>query len=100
LLVSIASALSTALPVSGFYPLQTPNSPLSKEGTSTFPSVVFNAPVFSKRCGTWQAGTGEEYAFRVIRAIRGCLFIISKAEFPLTAAARDADTFVGFHQNI
>ena len=73
---------------------------LSKEGTSTFPSVVFNAPVFSKRCGTWQAGTGEEYAFRVIRAIRGCLFIISKAEFPLTAAARDADTFVGFYQNI
>src|SRR5437773_1511650 len=28
----------------------------------------------------------------------GCLFRISKAEFPLTAAARDADTFVGFHQ--
>ena len=28
---------------------------LSKEGTSAFPSVVFNAPVSSKRCGTWQA---------------------------------------------
>src|SRR6266568_1969672 len=28
---------------------------LSKEGTSAFSSVVFNAPVSSKRCGTWQA---------------------------------------------
>src|SRR2546427_12190500 len=27
---------------------------LSKEGTSAFSSVVFNAPVSSKRCGTWQ----------------------------------------------
>src|SRR5947199_3009233 len=30
---------------------------LSKEGTSAFPSVVFNAPVSGKRCGTWQAKT-------------------------------------------
>src|SRR5438309_7625410 len=30
---------------------------LSKEGTSAFSSVVFNAPVSSKRCGTWQAKT-------------------------------------------
>ena len=32
---------------------------LSKEGTSAFSSVVFNAPVSSKRCGTWQAQMGE-----------------------------------------
>src|SRR5439155_11882090 len=31
---------------------------LSKEGTSASPSVVFNAPVSSKRCGTWQAHRG------------------------------------------
>src|SRR5207247_8191596 len=27
---------------------------LCKEGTSAFPPVVFNAPVSSKRCGTYQ----------------------------------------------
>src|SRR5207247_6493509 len=34
---------------------------LSKEGTSAFPSVVFNSPVSSKRCGTWQACKGGGY---------------------------------------
>src|SRR5207249_11978268 len=33
---------------------------LSKEGTSAFPSVVFNSPVSSKRCGTWQACKGGD----------------------------------------
>ncbi len=35
---------------------------LSKEGTSAFPSVVFNTPVSSKRCGTWQACSRRGFA--------------------------------------
>src|SRR2546426_9779048 len=42
---------------------------LSKEGTSAFSSVVFNAPVSSKRCGPWQA-CSEGNPF--VRAIRKC----------------------------
>src|SRR5438445_5619204 len=52
---------------------------LSKEGTSAFSSVVFNAPVSSKRWGTWQAVPGGE--FNLVAALPSCVLGLHRMNF-------------------